>query len=109
MPMPSRLSALALTLLLPTGAVADSIDGTWCAPVGARSMTIAGPFVTTPGGHSVIGSYHRHDGSYVVPESEPGTGATVYLRLMGEDLLQVLEPDAPPLVWQRCPPAELNA
>lgn len=104
----SRLILVAL-ILLPGAALADAIDGTWCAPVGGRVLRIAGPFITTPGGQPVIGTYNRHDGSYVIPAGEAGAGGTVSFRQRGEDLLQVLEPDGIPLVWERCNPADLNA
>lgn len=108
MSLPSRL-VLVCAFLLPTAALADAIDGTWCAPVGSRLMHIAGPVFTTPGGHQVIGAYHRHDGSYVIPEGEPGAGGTVFLLLLGDEAMRVTEPDAPPLVWQRCAPPGLNS
>ncbi|GAB1380684.1 hypothetical protein [Pararhodobacter aggregans] len=87
-------------------ALADAIDGIWCAPTDGRVLRIAGADFTTPGGARVLGFYGRHDGAYTVPEGEPGAGGQVAVRLRGEDLLQVLEPGGMPLVWHRCDPAE---
>ncbi|MCB1390686.1 MAG: hypothetical protein KDK12_16345 [Rhodobacteraceae bacterium] len=111
MPVPPiRLFLAGAALALqPLAAQADSIDGTWCAPIDGRTLRIAGADFTTPGGSRIIGLYGRHDGAYTVPADEPGAGGQVLLRLMGEDLLQVLEPDSLPLVWQRCRPADLSS
>lgn len=92
--------ALALTCLA-VPAFADRIDGSWCAPAGARSLTIDGRTIQTPGGHRVEGVYSRHFFSYRVPEGEPGAGEAVELRLLSEEEVEVLQGDDF-ATWRRC-------
>ena len=103
------LGATGLALLLTAGraARADSIDGNWCGPDN-RSLTIAGPQITTPGGTRMRGEYDRHGFSYVVPNPEPNAGATVVMALRDEYTVHLrLRPqgateEGPVQVWKRC-------
>jgi hypothetical protein len=87
---------------------ADEIDGEWCTVDGKQHMLIQGPGITTPAGKRTEGNYTRHAFSYVVPEAEPGTGATVRMVLVNEQTVHSQTADAaasaqpPILVWQRC-------
>jgi hypothetical protein len=86
---------------------ADAIDGNWCGP-DDRSLTIAGPQITTPGGTKMRGDYDRHGFSYVVPAREPNAGATVVMALRDEHTVhlrlrtQGAAEDGPVQVWKRC-------
>jgi hypothetical protein len=88
-------------------AFADAIDGNWCHPDGRR-FTIRGPAITTPGGNQLQGNYDRHSFSYPIPASEPRSGETVFMTLMGEYLvhLRVGSGAASPVEeWKRCAPS----
>lgn len=100
---PRRLLAASLlaAALLAGPALADRIDGDWCAPDGARSLHIDGPAITTPGGHPIQGDYNRHFFSYTVPPGEPGAGARVNLRLLNDTAVQIYFPAATE-TWHRC-------
>jgi hypothetical protein len=98
-----RATASVLMLALcATGALADAIDGDWC--MGAKTMSIRGPDIVTPGGQRMKGDYTRHSFSYVVPAGEPGAGEPVAMILRGEYLLHVRQggQDAPLQEWRRC-------
>lgn len=86
-----------------TPALADAIDGNWCAADGRR-VQIDGPAIVTPGGRHLQGSYDRHHFSYVVPTPEAGAGKTVAMALMGETAVRIQFGDGEPEVWSRCAP-----
>jgi hypothetical protein len=92
----------ALLLLAATAARADAIDGDWC--LAAKSMSIRGPDIVTPGGQRTTGDYTRHSFSYTIPAGELGAGEAVAMILRGEYLLHVRQggPDAPLQEWRRC-------
>ena len=96
--------ALASVALLAGPAHADAIDGDWCRTDGKR-MSIRGPDIVTPGGHSIRGDYTRHSFSYVVPAGESGAGEIVSIILRNEYLAHARQgtPDAPLQEWKRCP------
>ncbi len=96
-------ATLAL-MLLATPALADRIDGHWCAPDGARRVQIDGSAIVIPGGRQLQGLYDRHHFSYVVPPPEAAAGKTVVMDLLGETAVQVQFGDAAPEVWTRCAP-----
>ena len=85
-----------------TAARADAIDGDWC--FGAKTMSIRGADIVTPGGKRMKGDYTRHSFSYTVPSGEPGTGEMVAMILRGEYLLHVRQggENAPLQEWRRC-------
>ena len=91
-----------LLLLSVTAARADVIDGDWC--LGAKTMSIRGPDIVTPGGQRTKGDYTRHSFSYTVPSGEPGAGEIVAMILRGEYLLHARQggQDAPLQEWRRC-------
>ena len=98
-----RRAALGLVLVgtvIATPALADRIDGEWCD--GSRHFIINGPTIVTPGGSSIQGQYGRHDFKYTIPESEPGAGGTVDMRLINDDNVNVNYGSEPPKVWRRC-------
>jgi hypothetical protein len=104
LPAIAALAAVSLCLLfLPGTALADAIDGTWCA-VDGRIMEIHGSAITTPGGNDIAGNYGRHSFSYVVPPGETPAGETVRMVLWNEDIvhLKVGEQAGEAEVWQRC-------
>mgnify|MGYP003394224019 CR=1 FL=1 len=93
---------IAAALLFPPPARADEIDGNWCGP-DKRLLTIQGPSITTPGGKQIKGDYDRHAFSYVVPDGEPGTGATVAMRLLNQQTMRLLPPNGgAEQIWRRC-------
>jgi hypothetical protein len=107
-PMRMLLIVPAVMCLLADDALADVIDGIWCQADG-RTLSINGPTIVTPGGHTLLGEYGRHFFSYAVPESEPNAGTTVVMQLVNEttvylwtDGLNVDPRDAE--VWRRCQP-----
>ncbi len=92
----------AAALLLPVSARADAIDGHWCGPE-KRILSIQGPAITTPGGKQIKGIYERHAFSYTVPEGEAGSGGTVAMVLVSEQMMR-LRPatGGAEQVWRRC-------
>ena len=101
---PSRILTLALLLVVASGvapAMADRIDGNWCAGDG-RTLTIEGPRIVTPGGADISGDYDRHAFAYTVPASEPGAGGKVLMVLVNEDTVRIAFGAATEEVWHRC-------
>jgi len=94
------LSGLAFFVAAP--AFADKIDGQWCSAPEVRHMSIDGPKIITPGGTHTTGNYSRHAFSYIVPDSDPGAGQEIDMRLLNEEEVQVIEGDGPPAIWRRC-------
>ena len=90
-------------LALPTTALADAIDGDWCAADG-QHMSIHGDDITTPGGKQIKGNYDRHAFDYVVPAGEAGSGETVNIVLRSEYLAVSRQgaANAPVKEWRRC-------
>lgn len=91
-------------------ASADAIDGDWCAQDG-RTMIIRGDDITIPSGKQIRGTYARHYFSYVIPDGEPGAGATVDMTLLNEDTVRLTRGVPPgssaasePEIWHRCKP-----
>ncbi len=91
-------------MLLATPALADRIDGHWCAPDGTRRVQIEGPTIVIQGGRQLQGTYDRHHFSYVVPMPDAMAGKTVEMNLLGETAVQVQFGDVAPEVWTRCAP-----
>ena len=73
MKMYLRLAAFVVLFTAAQPALADQINGNWCSPDG-QSMTVDGPRVVTPGGHTVTANYDRHHVDYRIPEGEPSSG-----------------------------------
>ena len=105
-----RLTHLALVsfvapfaLALP--ALADSIDGRWCAEDGRR-MDIEGATIVTPYGSKLAGEYSRHGFRYIAPAADPGAGAEIIMRLRGETTIHLWKDGmkGEPEVWKRCTP-----
>ncbi|MFO1067954.1 MAG: hypothetical protein U1E14_05445 [Geminicoccaceae bacterium] len=97
---------LPLALLLVAGlgiapALADRIDGNWCAGDG-RTLTIEGPRIVTPGGADIRGDYDRHAFAYTVPANEPGAGGKVLMVLLDEDTVRIAFGETGEEVWHRC-------
>ncbi|MEI8145599.1 MAG: hypothetical protein WCH83_09070 [Alphaproteobacteria bacterium] len=97
------VAAASLTLASP--ALADSIDGRWCASDGRR-MEIQGSTLITPRGVSLTGNYGRHDFAFVTPQGEPDAGTPVTMRLRGETMVHLWKgaTSGEPEVWRRCTP-----
>ena len=100
-----RVTALALAISAANGAArADAIDGAWCHEPSGR-LSIDGPAIVTPSGTALQGNYTRHYFSYVAPRGDPAAGATIEMRLLNEDTMQMREsPQATPETWHRCSP-----
>lgn len=83
-------------------AFADAIDGDWCSGDGRR-MSISGPRIVTPGGHTVAGTYSRHAFAYKVPANETGAGAAVDMTLVDEHTVHLRgSGDRKAQIWKRC-------
>jgi hypothetical protein len=96
------IGTLWAAALAPGAARADAIDGHWCGPE-KRILSIQGPAITTPGGKQIKGIYDRHAFSYVVPEGEPGSGATINMVLLNEQLMRLHPPNGgQEQLWRRC-------
>jgi len=90
--------------LFATPALADAIDGDWCAADG-RTFSIRGPAITTPGGNETQGNYSRHAFNYVVPDGEASAGEEIAMLLLNENEVKVQEGAAEAKIWVRCKPA----
>lgn len=97
-----KTTALCAGLVWPGIALADRIDGEWCAPDGQARVSIAGRTIVLPPGVEVEGSYTRHEFLYTVPEGSPAAGTEIYLRQLGDDDVDVYRGKAPPERWHRC-------
>jgi hypothetical protein len=98
------LAVMTCGLLLAAPALADVIDGNWCRDDGRR-FSIEGPTIVTVTGHKTQGDYTRHSFRYTVPESDPGAGQDVFMRLLNELTLSLrVGADGAPEIWQRCKP-----
>jgi hypothetical protein len=105
MRMSFAAAAAAAAVLAAVPARADAIDGHWCAGDG-RYLDIRGPALTTPGGRRVEGNYTRHGFAYVVPDGEPGSGASVVLTLVDDRTVhRVAGAGGGTEIWRRCAPA----
>jgi hypothetical protein len=94
-------TVLALTFAAP--ALADAIDGEWCAPVGQRRLSIDGPRLVTPAGARIEGNYTRHGFTYKAPAGEVEAGLDIEMRLMGEHaMLFRPQGSANAQTWTRC-------
>lgn len=94
--------ALCTGLIWPASALADRIDGQWCALDGMARVSISGAKITIPPGVEVDGSYTRHEFLYTVPEGSPDAGTEIYMRQLGDDDVDVFHGEAPPERWHRC-------
>jgi hypothetical protein len=81
---------------------ADAIDGQWCR--GTRHFEIDGAKIRTPGGNSIVGNYHRHGFTYVVPPTEENAGSEIVMVLLNEETVQLTRGPSPPETWRRCKP-----
>lgn len=99
-PLLAAVAVFALT----AGARADAIDGNWCSP-DSRHLSIDGPNITTPAGSMITGDYDRHAFAYVIPDSEPDAGASVRMRMVDENTINLVvgsDAAAPVETWRRC-------
>ena len=99
----SATIGLLAMLIGASPALADAIDGHWCAK-DARRLQIEGPSLVTPGGHRMQGNYDRHHFSYVAPAADMGAGQAITMILMGETAVQIQVGADVPEVWNRCAP-----
>jgi hypothetical protein len=107
-----RSAALALAAGLavaPLPALADVIDGDWCAA--GQHLSIKGPEIVTPAGSRLTGNYSRHFFSYIVPPAEPQPGDMVAMTLINENTVHLRRgadantaAQAAPQTWLRCAP-----
>ena len=99
-----RLIFAAPLMLTASAALADKIDGDWCAADG-RHFSIKGPRIVTERGQSLTGDYRRHSFSYVLPPPESQAGATVEMALADEFTVYLrIGSDGPTETWKRCSP-----
>jgi hypothetical protein len=99
---------LCLGLSFSSIALADAIDGTWCADKDTRQITIQGTSATFPGGQKISGDYTRHSFAYEVPPPLANAGQKMDMRLLGETVLRAITISADgqtrsePELWRRC-------
>jgi hypothetical protein len=100
----NRMLPLAFAALIATSAPlrADAIDGQWC--LGSSHFEIDGPNIRTPGGNRIVGNYHRHGFTYVVPPNEQDAGTQIVMVLLNEETVAVTRGSSPPETWRRCKP-----
>jgi hypothetical protein len=87
--------------ILATPAMADAIDGDWCAKIG-RHLNIDGANLKTPGGNNIIGDYDRHGFTYVVPKGEVHASKTIHMQMQSEQLMLLTLPGGSVEKWNRC-------
>ncbi|MCB1336152.1 MAG: hypothetical protein KDK10_01375 [Maritimibacter sp.] len=100
--MTFRTLALLAALILPGAALADRIDGDWCAPDGIERVSIEGDKITVAAGREIIGAYGRHEFLYELPAESDGAGTKIYMRQLSEEDVEVYRGEAAPVVWHRC-------
>jgi hypothetical protein len=83
-------------------ALADQIDGDWCALDEAATFSISGENITTPAGTHTTGNYTRHAFSYVVPAVDPGAGTQIEMRQLNDEEILVSVGGGEPKMWRRC-------
>jgi hypothetical protein len=84
-------------------ALADSIDGDWCAPDGGISLSIHGSTIRTPGGQTLAGDYRRYSFSYVAPAGDWQAGQTIEMQFVRRLGVRVKIGGTESL-WLPCPP-----
>ena len=98
------LKYAVFSFLVPSAALADAIDGSWCSAAG--HVDIEGPKITLSTKSTIAGQYSRHQFLYTVPDGEEHAGDKVYMQLMGEENMTsytIKEQKAvDPLDWKRC-------
>lgn len=96
------LACAGATVMAPVTALADAIDGDWCAPDGSARVHISGSNINTPSGTLTTGNYSRHAFSYVVPQGDPGPGDKVDMQLLNEEEVRLTVNDSEPEIWRKC-------
>lgn len=102
--MRKLLSAVAISGLMCSAALADSIDGEWCAPEGGKSLVINGTSIRTPGGKDVSGDYRRYSFTYVAPAGDWEAGQTIDLQFIRRVGVRVTIRGGAESIWKICPP-----
>jgi hypothetical protein len=103
---PLRLGVAIATCVVLSGApaIADVIDGNWCQEDG-RHFSIDGPNIVTQTGQKTQGDYTRHSFRYTVPQSDPGAGQDIFMRLLNELTLSLrVGAEGASEIWHRCKP-----
>ena len=90
--------------LLASPALADSIDGDWCAPEGGKSLSIQGASIRTPGGKTVAGDYRRYSFTYVAPAGDWQAGQTIDMQFIRRVGVRVKIGGGGESTWLPCPP-----
>lgn len=99
--------ALVAVLIFIAGAaaLADAIDGSWCAKDG-KQLNIADPEITLPNDAKIQGAYRRHEFLYTAPAGDPDAGVQIYLQLQSDDALNsyhIKDNQAvDPVAWASC-------
>lgn len=83
-------------------ALADQIDGDWCATTEVATFSISGSSIVTPTGTQTSGDYTRHAFSYVVPAEDPGAGTQIEMRQLNDEEILVSVGGGEPQMWRRC-------
>ncbi len=99
--MRPRIIILAFLLSVPTGALADSLDGDWCNPVDGK-LTIDGSQITTPAGNRVTGNYGRHRFEYTAPAGGWNGGKSIVIQQFNEQLMELSVERAAGRQWRPC-------
>jgi len=103
--MKRLLASLVLFSLLAVPALADRIDGSWCAGA-LKRVEITGPKISIAGKPAFEGNYTRHEFLYTVPVGEEHAGDQIYMRIHGEEDMTsyTIKNNEPvdPIDWKRC-------
>jgi hypothetical protein len=95
-------AGLSLLFGLSGQALADQLDGDWCFPGDGRNLNIQGDNIITPSGTKTTGDYARHTFRYVVPDSDPGAGAEIFIRQLNDLTMVLRQPHGTEETWKRC-------
>jgi hypothetical protein len=95
-------ASLSMALGASGQALADQLDGDWCFPGDGRNLTIQGENIITPNGTRTTGDYARHTFRYVIPASDPGAGAEIFIRQLNDLTMVLRQPDGTEETWKRC-------
>jgi len=96
------MAIAGLAICVSSPALADQIDGDWCATAEVSHFSISGSSIVTPAGTQTSGDYTRHAFSYVVPSGDPGAGEKIDMRQLNDEEILVSVAGGEPEMWRRC-------
>ncbi len=95
-------ATLIFTLsLLPTPALADSLDGDWCHADHGK-LTIDGSTIITPAGRKLTGEYGRHRFIYDAPAGGWNGGKRIVIQQFSDHLMELKAGEGNAAPWKPC-------